>query len=74
MPKKAPRTKKVTLSPADHKHVRRIVAKTKMTEQQVVEKALDAARPLLKLITKAISARKSVGGSSSCFFAAVSPP
>jgi hypothetical protein len=72
MPNKTPRTKKVTLSPADHKHVRRIAAKTKMSDQQVVEKALDAARPLLKLITKAVSARRSVGGSRSFFFAALS--
>ncbi len=57
MPNTRPRTEKVILSPADHKHVRRIAAKTKMSDRQVVEKALDAARPLLKLITKTIGAR-----------------
>ena len=74
MPNKTSRTQKVTLSPADHKHVRRIVAKTKMTEQQVAEKALTLAQPLLKLIAQAVRARKSVGDASSAFAAAVSPP
>ena len=50
-------SKNVTLSPADHKHVRRIAAKTKMTDQQVVEKALTLAQPLLKLIAQTARAR-----------------
>ena len=54
--KKSP-AKKIALTPADHKHVQRIAAKMKMSEQEVVEKALDAAQPLLKLITQAVRAR-----------------
>ena len=73
MPNKTSRTKKVTLSPADRKHVRRIVAKTKMTEQQVAEKALTLAQPLLKLIAQTLRARK--GSSKSSYTsAAVSLP
>ncbi len=49
--------KKITLSPADHKHLRRIAATTKLTEQQVAEKAVTLAQPLLKLITQTLRAR-----------------
>lgn len=71
MPNRKPLTKKITLIAADQKLVRRLAAKIKLTEQQVVELALDAARPLFKLITQGISGRKSVGGCSSSFPAAV---
>ena len=50
-------SKNVTLSPVDYKQVRRIAAKTKMTDQQVVEKALTHAQPLLKLIAQTARAR-----------------
>ena len=51
-------TKKLKLTEADRKHVRRIVAKTKLTEQQVIEKAFSAAQPLLKIIVQTKRARK----------------
>ena len=47
--------KKITLIAADQKLVRRLAAKTKLTEQHVVEKALETARSLFKLITQGIT-------------------
>jgi hypothetical protein len=49
--------KKITLSPADHKYLQRIAAKTMLTEQQVAERALTLAQPLLKLIAQMLRAR-----------------
>jgi len=51
-------TKKISLSAADLKQVRKIAAKTKLSEGKVVEKAIRAAQPLLKLIAQAKSTRK----------------
>jgi hypothetical protein len=51
-------SKKITLLKSDQKRVRVIAAKTKMSEQAVLEKALRTAQPLLKLITQAARARK----------------
>jgi hypothetical protein len=49
--------KKITLTAADQKLVRGLAAKTKLTEQQVIELALETARPLFKLITETLRAR-----------------
>ena len=51
-------TKKISLSAADLKQVRKIAAKTKLSEEKVVEKAIRAAQPLLKLIAQTKSTRK----------------
>ena len=51
-------TKKIELTPDDHKRVRRLAAKTKISDQRVVEKALTLAQPLLKLIAQTARARK----------------
>ena len=58
MPSKNVLSKKITLLKSDQKRVRVIAAKTKMSEQAVLEKALLTAQPLLKLITQAARARK----------------
>ena len=51
-------SKKITLLKSEQKRVRVIAAKTKMSEQAVLEKALRTAQPLLKLISQAARARK----------------
>ena len=51
-------TKKISLSAAYLKQVRKIAAKTKLSEGKVVEKAIRAAQPLLKLIAQTKSTRK----------------
>ncbi len=58
MPSKNVHSKKITLLKSDQKRVRVIAAKTKMSEQAVLEKALRTAQPLLKLIAQAARARK----------------
>jgi hypothetical protein len=58
MPSKNVLTKEITLLKSDQKRVRVIAAKTKMSEQAVLEKALRTAQPLLKLITQAARTRK----------------
>jgi hypothetical protein len=47
--------KKITLTAADQKLVRGLAEKTKLTEQQVIELALETARPLFKFITQLIT-------------------
>jgi hypothetical protein len=58
MPSKNVLTKEITLLKSDQTRVRVIAAKTKMSEQAVLEKALRTAQPLLKLITQAARTRK----------------
>lgn len=58
MPLKNVLSKKITLLKSEQKRVRVVAAKTKMSEQAVLEKALRTAQPLLKLIAQAERARK----------------
>jgi hypothetical protein len=60
MPSKIVRSKKIALPKSDQKRVRVIAAKTKMSEQAVLEKALQTAQPLLRMITQAARARKKI--------------